>query len=170
MKERYAYLYSKILFVFLIIVFVSCRKDKVQEPLVEEPTKWELISGDYKVYDTIGEHLYDMEIEYFTGMDGSGKIIDSLRFNNFNDDFVFTQKQNSDEVSDPVTIGVHNPIVDWNGNSWQLSGPSISSKDNRLIDDTLFLRFNLTNIQYYLQDLVPYYECDCKQIAVKQNQ
>jgi len=158
-----------ILLVLMITFLLACCKEKIQKPIAEEPSKWEIIPGDYKVYDTLGGYLYDMSIEYISGEDGSGKEIDSLRFNKFNNDFVFTQKQNSYKISDPINIGVHNPILDWSGNSWQLSGPSTSPKDNRLINDTLFLRYNLTNIQYYLQDLVPYFECNCKQIAVKQH-
>jgi hypothetical protein len=51
---------------------MACRKDKVQEPVIEEPTKWELISGDYKVYDTLGEYLYKMSINYERLFDSQG--------------------------------------------------------------------------------------------------
>jgi hypothetical protein len=40
---------------------------------------------------------------------------------------------------------------------------------NNFHNDTIPLRFQKTNINYYISDLTPYYACDCKQIAVKQH-
>jgi hypothetical protein len=169
MKEKYKYFYSKLLFVVLVTVFMSCRKDKVQEPVFEEPTKWELISGYYKVYDTLGEYLYNMEIKHKRVELESGHIRDSLEFINFDNDFTFTFNQpNFSNIPMKVHIGVHDTLWDKDNNRWRLFSGNMDEY-NFWVNDTIKLRFNKTNINYYLQDLVPYYECDCKQIAVKQN-
>ena len=169
MKGGHTYFYSNLLLMLLLVIFISCRKDKVQEPIIEEPTKWELISGDYKVYDTLGNYLYDMEIEHKVGFYENGNQIDSLIYTNFDDLFNFSQKQNSDDLEDPIKMGSHNPIKDYSNNRWHLFGVLSKPEFNNFNNDTIILKFNKTNILYYLQDLVPYYECDCKQIAVKQH-
>ena len=153
----------------MIIVIFSCRKDKVQEPVVEEPTKWELISGDYKVYDTLGDYLYDMNIEHFKKTNESGYTRDSLKYQNFDGSFDFKCQQENTAIEMRIQIGSHNPIQDYSSNRWHLFGVSSEPEFNSFNNDTIILRFNKTNILYYLQDLVPYYECECKQIAVKQN-
>ena len=169
MKGRFTYFYFKVLLIFLIAAFISCRKDKVQEPVVEEPTKWELISGDYKVYDTLGEYLYDMNIEHKRVELESGHIRDSLVFINFDNDFTFSYNQpDFSNIPMKVHIGVHDTLLDKNNNRWRLFSGNMDEY-NFWVNDTINLRFKKTNINYYLQDLVPYYECDCKQIAVKQH-
>jgi len=151
---------------------MSCRKDKVQEPVVEELTKWELIFGDYKVYDTLGEYLYDMEIEHIIGEDENGNRTDSLRFINFDDRFQFTHKQSNANVSNYhknyFHLGSYDPILDNQGYRWFFSGLTNESY-NALINDTIKLRFKKDNIQYYLSDITSYFTCICKQIAVKQH-
>lgn len=163
----YRTLTSNLLAFFIIILF-SCRKDKIQEPVVEESTKWELISGDYKVYDTLGEYLYDMEIEHKRIELESGQIRDSLEFINFDNDFNFLsyQPQINNEIM--VQIGSHDTLYAQDGNRWKLFSGNLGDY-NTWSNDTINLRFNRTNINYYLYDLVPYYECTCFQIAVKQN-
>ena len=67
---------------FCIILCVACKKDKVPITMPEpEPTKWELIAGTYKVYDTLGTYLYDLNISHIPHPEN--ETIDSLRFDNF---------------------------------------------------------------------------------------
>lgn len=173
MRVKYIYFYYGIVASLFVVVIFSCRKDKVQEPVVEDPTKWELISGDYMVYDTLGAYLYDMRIDHFLDVDSSdGDKHNYFRFDNFDGQFTFEQKQISESIlSEPyINIGYHDTLYDDDGNRWKLTFASgISDDYNYLREDTILLRFDKTNINYYLQDLVPYYECECKQIAVKQN-
>jgi hypothetical protein len=162
---------SKSKYMILVLLFLSllsCRKDKVVQPIVEDPTKWELISGDYKVYDTLGEYLYQMEIKHKRFELHSGQIKDSLEFINFDDDFNFLSYQPQINDLIQVQIGSHDTLYAKDGTKWKLYSGNLGDF-NIWSNDTIHLRFNRTNINYYLQDLVPYYECECKQIAVKQN-
>ena len=157
---------------FMIISLFSCRKDKVQEPVIEEPSKWELISGDYKVYDTLGEYLYNMSINYERLLNSQGEEYDNFEFINFDNEFVFDKSQYSKPSNYYgsqlyVELGSHDTLFDSDGNRWKFFGV-LEEGYNKFQEDTIFLKFKKTNINYYLQDVVPYYECECKQIAVKQ--
>ena len=78
--------HSLLLFISSIFLY-SCKKDKVPvPPPEEEPTLSEKVAGHYKVCDTIGIYLYDMDIIRIHVNDH----IDSLRFENFDNEFTFT--------------------------------------------------------------------------------
>ena len=82
MKGKYIVLY----FGLLSVLFLACCKDKIQKPIVEEPSKWEMIPGDYKVYDTLGGYLYDMEIKYERKVNSQNEEYDWFKFLNFDND------------------------------------------------------------------------------------
>lgn len=154
------------LFFTTLFVVLACTKDKTEMPCpVPEPTKWQLIAGDYKVYDTLGVFLYDMSISHIATNEFNN---DSLKFENFDGEFNFTTKQTSFS-NDPetlVTIGYIDTLYDSFGQRWKILYSADSVYNNVLENDTLRLNFGKTNINYYLSDLVPFYSCDCKQIAV----
>jgi hypothetical protein len=134
----------------MIISLFSCRKDKVQEPVIEEPTKWELISGEYKVYDTLGEYLFDMGIEHFQKEDSvSDDIRDYFRFVNFDNEFVFDKSQYSKPSNYYgsqlyVELGSHDTLFDSDGNRWKFFGV-LEEGYNKFQEDTIFLKFKKTN-------------------------
>jgi len=150
-----------------VSLIFSCTKEKTPVPVTPEPTKWEKIAGHYKVYDTTGIFLYDMNIIHIH----VNEQTDSLRFENFDGEFNFTVKQsnpNPGNYPNYVDIGYHILLYDSNSKRWKLGGATYEYY-NSFNNDTLPLRFQKTNINYYISDLVPYYACDCKQIAVKQH-
>lgn len=164
---------SSILLAFFIIILISCRKDKVQQPFVEEPTKWELIPGEYKVYDTLGNFLYDMNINYERLENSQGDEVDNFEFVNFDGEFTFEKGQYSKPVyyygsQLYIQLGSHDTLFDSYGNRWKFFGV-LEEGYNKFQEDTILLKFKKTNINYYLQDLVAYYHCVCKQVAIKQN-
>lgn len=152
-----------------IMLSVACKKDKTPISMPEpEPTKWEKIAGTYDVYDTTGVYLYELKLTPIFKENG---IIDSLRFENFDGEFYFTTQQMypyPDNMQMVISIGVHNELYDNNNKRWKLGG-ALYEDYNNYINDTIRLRFQKTNINYWVEDAVPYYACDCKQIAVKQH-
>ena len=161
--------YSILILIFLVgMSILSCTKEKTPVPTAPEPTKWEKVAGHYKVYDTTGVYLYDMDIVH---IHNNLTNKDSLRFENFDGEFTFTTEQ---EIQNPsnypnyVRIGSHDTLFDSNNKRWKLGGAAYTYY-NSYQNDTLPLRFQKTNINYYIQDVTPYYACDCKQIAVKQH-
>jgi hypothetical protein len=161
-----------ILMFLLVIALGSCKKDRTPEPVAQsEPTKWERLSGDYKVYDTLGAFLYDLHISHSEGVSENGNPTDSLRFANYDGQFNFTVWQGgffTDVPSTYLSIGSHNALRDSVHKRWNIYGPT-NYEFNYLEDDTLVLVFDKNNIQYYLEDITPYYHCLCKQMAVKQH-
>ncbi|MDR0802358.1 hypothetical protein [Fluviicola sp.] len=144
----------------------ACAKKKVPAvPAPPEPTLWEKVNGHYKMYDTTGVYLYDMNIVHIHVNDQ----VDSLRFENFDGEFTFTTLQSTlNFYSTSIGIDGGDTLYDLNHKRWKLYGPSYLDYNN-FINDTIKLRFNKTNINYYIMDVTPYYACNCKKIAVKQH-
>ncbi|GAB5418444.1 MAG: hypothetical protein Crog4KO_33420 [Crocinitomicaceae bacterium] len=169
MKKRYNDL--KVLLLGLVIMLAaSCKKDKVQVPQEPEPTKYELISGNYKVYDTSGVFLYDMNLFYLDGPIIGGFKRDSIYFTNFDGEFDFVSYQGN--PSNPelfVGIGNKDTLTDSNSNRWKILSTGDPVYDKIYKEDTIRLIFHKTNINYWIEDAVPFEECYCKQIAVKQH-
>ena len=164
--------FKRMLPIFVGILLLSaCKKDKVPVPVVEEPSKGEVIAGQYKVYDTLGTYLYDMNIVHIPNP--ATQYSDSLRFENFDGQFTFTQFQSNATIGNLpeyyFDIGVHNPVIDTAGNRWRIwSTTAPETGYNYLENDTIVLSFEKSNLQYYIEDLTPYFQCDCIQVAVKQ--
>ncbi|MFT5778160.1 MAG: hypothetical protein ACI837_001116 [Crocinitomicaceae bacterium] len=157
----------KMLILISAILLLACKKDKVPSPEPVELTLWERTAGFYKVYDTLGVYLYDLNIVHLYDelLD-----IDSLRFENFDGEFTFTGRQMTPAPSNfpmMISTGSHDTLYDSQMNRWKLYA-GVSDDYNQLINDTIKLRFQKTNINYYIEDLTPYFSCACKQIAVKQ--
>lgn len=146
----------------------SCTKDKV--PIIEpnEPTKWEKISGNYKVYDTLSNFLYDMSISHIHNEINNS---DSLHYQNLNDNFNFSSLQlnfGSGVSQYFITIGPIDTIYDKNNKKWKLFALA-DVAFNTLKNDSIKMKYRITNINYYLSELVPYCDTTIIQIAVKQH-
>ncbi len=154
------------IFISMVNILFSCSKEKTPTPATPVPTKWEKIAGHYKVFDTTGVYLYDMDLVH-THNNVTNR--DSIRFENFDGEFTFTTKQlEASNLPMFVQIGGGDTLYDSNNKRWKVSA-GISDYYNNWNNDTIKLRFNKTNINYYIQDVTPYYACECKQIAVKQH-
>lgn len=161
---------SIIIILLAVIFFQSCKKEVVN--LTNSTTKeelWVKFLGDYKVYDTLGVFLYNMKIsfkefQYADSSFGKGLLITNFD-NNFDLHFLYSNQSPDDFIPIPFFDSIK-------GNhdlkTWQIYGQGGGVK-NRLVGDTLNLFFTKTNIKYYFKETIPYYYCDCKQIAVKQH-
>ncbi len=161
------------LFFFLAFgfgVLLSCTKDKTpQPPIPEEPTKWDKIAGNYKVYDTLGIYLYDMEIVHI--YNDSAKI-DTLVYLNLNDRFeIFSRQYFLPNNADPffIRIGPEDTVSDKYNKRWQLITYGQSDGCNIWKNDTIKMKFGLTNIKYWIEDAAPYLDTVITQVAVKQH-
>jgi hypothetical protein len=158
-----------ILALLSIVLLLACKKDKVMPcPELPELSQWEQMDGDYKVYDTLGTFLYDMSIEHTRN---TGANRDTLRFINFDHDLSFkTVQLQTPNPQQPnyVQIGYHDTLYDSDLNRWKLFNGGNVVNYSRFESDTFTMYFDKTNINYWIEDVVPYFACDCKQIAVKQ--
>jgi hypothetical protein len=149
----------------------SCRKDPAGN--TPPPTKWQKISGSYKVYETTGMYLYDMSISHSDSLLPNGSTVDSLHFFNIGGCNFSTSQGVQQSASAPSTSFVYSgplPTIDTNGNRWAFYGYGDQNYYyNTLRRDTIHLRYKLNNIQYWMSDMVPYVDTVMHQIAVKQH-
>ncbi len=137
------------------------------------PEQYERFIGNYKVYDTIGNFMYNMSIvHHSTVVYETGPQMDTVILQNFADTFDLKYEFRRTIDDNMLDLGFHDSIVDRNNKSWGLWSLSddltTSIKENYLINDTIVLYFEQDNIKYYIPEAQPYYYCKCKQVAVKQ--
>ena len=154
-----------------IILLLACKKDKVPVPLVtpvSEPTNWELIPGTYKIYDSLGNYLNDMDITHWTSYTDQNARRDTFQFDGFDGQFSFRQFQPEINPSNwpkhSFYIGYHLPLYDSNNDRWQLYG-----YEAHFSNDTIYLRYQVQNILYYIEDLCPYENRTVRRIGIKQH-
>ena len=155
---------------FLIAVIVGCTKEKTPTPTVSNPTKWELVTGHYKVYDSTGVFIYEMDITHSTGTSQQGYRTDSLCFNKFDNQFDFTAVQNqSCTFSNCIRIGVYSAVEDSVSNRWNIFGYGSDGVYNTFQNDTIVFYFQKQNMPYWWNDGTQYFNGNLKYIAVKQH-
>lgn len=155
---------------FLLILVAACKKDKTpkQEP-DPAPTKWELIPGHYKVYDSTGVYIYEMDISHTSGLNIYGVPIDTLHFMNFDGQFDLKIRQsNFSNFPDMITTGSQTAILDSINNRWDLFCYSPDSVYNNFRNDTILFYFQKQNTPYWWNDGTQYFNGNLKHIAVKQ--
>jgi hypothetical protein len=169
----------KTIWILIVIIFISCEKKEIipdEPPRILEP--WEKYIGNYLVYDTLGNFMYDIDISYFSGTNPtSGHTTDSLLITNFADTFDikfqfllnYTDETLTQEL---LNIQFHDSIVDYNNKMWyvgtELVDASSSINENSLIKDTIVFYFEMNNINFYIPEAQPFFFCECKHMAVKQ--
>lgn len=168
------YFNSRIYFIFIVFfIFAGCNKDQTwQEFTGNGPSQYTQIEGIYNVYDSLNNFLYEMNLIHKDSLTPNGNKIDSLQFIDLDGQFNFTTAQ-SGQDSNPdyfVSIGYNGPLYDSLGNRWKIifSHDPDGIYDNTLRDDTIRFIFKKVNINYYLEDLVPYLDTTIRVVAVKQ--
>ena len=156
---------SKFLLFFAIAVLVlsACRKEEkcpTNEPAAVDGR--DRFVGTYSVYNLAGTYLYSMTISKF----GSGGR-DSLLLSNIADTFDLRVLHERYFTTNYLGIGLNFPALDQAGNRWAFFGSSGETGLNTLMNDSIRLGFTMDNIAFYFEDGVPFYSCECRQIAVK---
>ncbi|NBR13827.1 MAG: hypothetical protein EBU01_04495 [Crocinitomicaceae bacterium] len=134
-------------------------------------TKWEKIAGNYKVYDTLGSYLYDMEIIHiFNETIKKDTLIFKNLYNQFN---LYSWQSYLPNNVNPfsISIGPEDPIFDKQNNRWDLFplGDYPTESFNVWKNDTIIMKYRLTNIKYWIEDATPYCYKIVKEVAVKQH-
>jgi hypothetical protein len=159
-----------IFYVLCISILISCTKDKVP---VEGPKPIaERITGSYKVFDTNGVYIYDMDLKYLRNYTGGW---DSIKFLNIDNDFNYSEIQSTGTNFDYAEYKFINlsspfPTKDKNNKSWTLFNSSSGGiYDNTWRNDTIRMCFRKHNTPWWPSESVPYLDTIIKQIAVKQH-
>jgi hypothetical protein len=164
--------------VFMQIIMLGCRKEKPapSEPLPSLPYYlWTDFIGTYDVYDTLNNTQWVMKISHLSHSEFNQGNNDSVLIENFANRFTIRDTwypaYDFDLKKSIFSIKIYHPLKDYSGHNWHLGGGanSILKKDYVLYNDSVTLYFKQSNIAFYQADGVPYYDCDCKHIAVKRH-
>ena len=163
----------------ILTIGYSCKKNikpavATTPPLVPY-NMWSSYMGTYDVYDTINHTQWVMKMTHLYHFDQNNGNNDSVLIENFANKFNIRYRWMSlyDKSKNIIAFGIgpFHPIKDFSNYSWHLGGwwddTTTTTIENVLQHDSLTLFFKLSNIAFYSADAVPYYDCDCKHIAVK---
>lgn len=148
-----------------LLGLVACKPDGPVMPN-EPPTPLDgrkQFVGVYDVYDTLSNWLYEMEISLHPGVP-----IDSLFISGWGGEFdVYSQHHKNDHSNFLNFVGGFG-IEDYLGNRWALY-PQYDSAFmyNRLVNDTLRVSYEKSNIAFYVSDGVSFFSQSYREFAVK---
>ena len=137
-----------------LILLISCQKN-IKDDYPEE-SQCDKFAGKYEMYDPISNETYNMVI----CCKGTSKSIlgDSLEILNYGNKF--NLNFSSGTPLDPFVLygTIFSQAFDLDNNRWVLTtvGGSPAPQFNRLIGDSLYINFQVSNIAYYIADGVPY--------------
>ncbi|HRH36920.1 MAG TPA: hypothetical protein PK760_01160 [Flavobacteriales bacterium] len=151
--------------VSVVLCAIACRKDK--ECPVSNPSPADgrdKFVGQYKVYDTTGVYQYDMEI-----MKANDPGHDSLFVVNWGNRFDMYVRHEDGDLTDWLVIMPPFPALDHIGRRWSFSHePDAAFHSGSLINDTLHMSYFISNIAFFSQDGVPFFEWSYREYGVKQ--
>jgi hypothetical protein len=164
--------FPKLAPIFMFFLFSACCED---DPAVPQEKVWEKFIGTYNVTKLENGDTYQMTISHLgTDTLENQAIRDSLVVYNYGDLFnqIIYYSSNISSIDDRILRFPTNwPTDDKHGHRWAFfinAQDTVTEElENTLINDTILLYFKLSNIAFYFEDGVPYYDCDCKHLAVK---
>lgn len=147
------------------ILVLSCGKERNECPLSSSsPDGRDQFVGQYKVYDTTGTFLYDMEI-----MKTNDPDKDSLYAVNWGSRFNMFIRHEDGDYTNYLNYNPPFPSQDHQGRRWAFfQEVDASFHSNLLVHDTLRMSYRISNIAFYVDDGVPFFEWSYREYGVKQ--
>jgi hypothetical protein len=146
-----------------VLGIVSCKKEVIPDEPPYIVQWWDKFYGTYVVFDTLNDVTYQMEINQIERYFDGKSFEDSIEVKNAANMFDLKIKQTSINATH-LKFGNHFGIVDREGQRWSFFGTSYWGDSG----DTLKVYLELSNIAFYLEDGVPYYESVWTDLAIKQ--
>lgn len=157
-----------------VFAIASCEPD----PIIPEPTpiipEWKRFEGVYNVTKLESGDTYQLKISFDTMIvQPSGERHLHIIYENFDASFdslvgFYIKNQVPDRIREFVSDF---PESDNFGLRWSINlisqDPLTPELENTLVNDTILFYFRKSNIAFYFEDGVPYYDCYCKHRAVK---
>ncbi len=155
-----------IIFIGMLTILFSCKKN-IKDGYSGE-LQVERFVGKYHMYDPISEDYYEMIISYI----GPSEIYfsaDDIEIKNYGNMFNLNYAKGVSLDPSELEGTIVNPIYDLDSNRWAFNnvGGSINPQYNRLIGDSLYIHFEVSNIAYYADDGVPYEAYETGHYGVK---
>lgn len=137
------------------LIFLFSCSDTQDPPPPPPPDPRDELTGIFEMTKLENGQVYLMKVEK---MDTLCNGCDSLRYTNYGDMFHFENLRYPYIMPNFLDIGILSPITDKYGRRWQLSrngSPYPPYNYNMIINDSLTIRFKLSNYSYYQEDGVP---------------
>lgn len=156
------------LLISCVLLMFGCKKNI--KPDYPNYIGCERFTGEYLMYDPDNEISYIMTCDCIPKNEQVDS--DSLIFKNYANMFNFSQKTGYGFNNPGHFGGINsNPLMDKNGHNWAFSNigyEGVNDRRNRIIGDSLYIQFSISNAAYYLGEGVSYSECnDCRHYGVK---
>ena len=161
------------LIIGVVLTFSGCNKDCDDIP--EEPG-WKKFEGHYNVTKLENGQTYQLQIVFDSLVhQPSGETHLYIIYRNFDNSFdSLVNGYSSGIPNDRIEIqpfSVQHGVEDYSGSRWSLSmladDPDTPELENTFLNDTILFYFQKSNIAFYFEDGVPFYECECRHLAVK---
>jgi len=164
-------------FLLIFVAIAGCKKKK-QPVTPGKSYLWTMYMGTYDVYDPVNNTQWVMKLTHLSQSNSSNRNYDSVLVENFANQFNIRDKWypvvDSKTGRSGFLVKPYNPIYDHNGHRWNMAGRGYEASDtkieNVLLNDTIIINYDQSNIAYYTLDGVPYSDrSDVKHIAVKRH-
>jgi hypothetical protein len=145
---------------------------------VPEPTpiipEWKRFEGVYNVTKLENGDTYQLEISFdslISELSGERKL--HIIYSNLDNSFdtlsaVYYPNTDTNRIR---SFNADFPEFDNSGHRWSIfeigQDTLTPEPENTLVNDTILFYFRKSNIAFYFEDGVPYYDCYCKHRAVK---
>ncbi len=153
-------------FIMLLISFTSCVKEVMEDPTFQPPYQDSRLRfiGDYHVTNLDNDSVYYMSISL-----PENQTSDSIRFINFGNQFpIFESRFHLVGGSYLSYLGFS--IYDNSGNKWYISNFAEATgvyPPNVLLEGKILFHYKISNMAYYDQDSVPFFEGTFRHLATK---
>lgn len=143
----------------------ACKKEKRECPGQSASVDGrDQFVGQYKVYDTTGVFLYDMEI-----LKANDAGHDSLFAVNWGNRFDLYVRHEDGDNTNYLNYNPPFPSFDHEGERWAFfQDLDAAFNSNLLINDTLRMSYFISNIAFYAEDGVSFFDRSYRQYGVKQ--
>jgi len=139
----------------LVLLSASCNDEGT--PLPPDPR--DKLTGVFEMTKLENGQTYTMKVEKIGEL--CNNFCDSLKYTNYGDLFDFTHVRTPANVDSFLYIGIVDPVIDKYGRRWKLSGtgnPNPPYNYNIIDNDSITIRFKMSNYNYYQQDGVPFWD------------
>ncbi len=146
----------------LILGIVSCKKETIpsKPPYIEQ--WWEEYYGEYNVQDVVNDVTYITKISQISRSFDGEYFHDSILVDNFANRFTLKITNPSVYFSN-LSTGSQFGIKDKEGNRWAVNGEHYFNSTK----DSLYIYYSLSNIAFYMDDSVGFFEQSAIDLAKK---
>jgi len=149
----------------MVLLSASCNDEGTLPP---PPDPRDKLTGVFEMTKLENGQIYLMKVEKVGEL--CNNFCDSLKYTNYGDLFSFTHVRAPSAVDSFLYIGVVDPATDKFNRRWKLTtngNPNPPYNYNVICGDSITIRFKMSNIYYYQEDGVPFWDTVFTHVGVR---